>query len=77
MTNLWMGALKTAVLSLTALITALPVVDPLTFSIKTLGGWAHIAEVLIWVIIVNEARYWNQWASTIKGNNNGQQQSIK
>jgi hypothetical protein len=61
---LFLGALKSAISSACGLIIALPIADPLTFSLKSLGGWEHIIEVLFVVVIVAEARYWKQWADS-------------
>ncbi len=64
MKSLFIGALKSAVSSACGLIIALPIADPFTFSLKSLGGWEHIGEVLLVVVIVAEARYWKQWADS-------------
>ena len=61
--QLLLGSLKSGVASLCSLIVALPIVDPLKFSLSSLGGWGHIGQVLVAVIVVSEARYWLVWAS--------------
>jgi hypothetical protein len=61
--QLLLGALKSGVSALCALIVALPMVDPMKFSLASIGGWAHIGEVSLAVIVVAEARYWLAWAS--------------
>lgn len=63
MKKLWLGALKSGVSAATGLIIALPVVDPFKFSLRSLGGWEHVLEVIGVVVAIGEARYWNQWAN--------------
>jgi len=63
-TALLKGAIKSAVASVTALIIGLPAIDPVHFNIQTLGGWRHIGIIVLWVVIVGEARFWNQWANS-------------
>lgn len=67
MKELFKGALKSAVSSACGLVLALPIVDPLQFSLHSLGGWQHILEVLVVVIVVAEARFWKQWADGVTG----------
>ena len=61
---LFKGALKSAVSSATGLIIALPITDPATFSIGSLGGWKHIGIVIGITVVVAEARFWKQWADS-------------
>jgi len=61
-TQLWMGALKSAVSAACGLILSLPIVDPQTFNIATLGGWKHMGVVLLIVTLAGEARFWKAWA---------------
>lgn len=61
-----MGAFKSAISSATGLIIALPIADPMTFSISTFGGWKHMLTVIGFTVLVAEARFWKQWADAIK-----------
>lgn len=65
--GLLMGALKSAVGAACGLILALPIADPQRFSIVSLGGWGHLAEVIFIVVLAGEARYWKQWADSGDG----------
>lgn len=62
MNPLWKGALKSGVSSATALILALPAVDKDHFSLTSWQGVAHLAELILWVVLVSEARFWKDWA---------------
>jgi hypothetical protein len=62
------GAIKSAVKAFTGLIIALPLMDPMKFSIASLGGWGRILTALLIVTVVAEAGYWNQWASSPTAN---------
>lgn len=62
--TLVMGAVKSAVGSSTGLIIGLPMVDSQHFSPLTFGGWAHLGLAIFWVVLVSEARFWNQWANS-------------
>lgn len=67
-----LGALKSAVSSICGLVLSLPIVDPQNFSLAKLGGWKHIAEVALVVLLVAEARYFQRWADAVtpqKGDN--------
>ncbi|HEX4501071.1 MAG TPA: hypothetical protein VH187_07920 [Scandinavium sp.] len=62
-------ALKTGVLVLVSLVIALPLVDPVKFSLHSLGGWGHIIEIVVIVILVVEVRYrLEEWARSQKEN---------
>jgi hypothetical protein len=63
--QLWMGALKSAVSAACGLILSLPIVDPQTFNIGSLGGWKHMGIVTLVVVLVAEARFWKDWADAI------------
>jgi hypothetical protein len=62
--QLLIGAIKSAVLAATGLIISLPIADPGSFSITSLGGWKHLLLVILVVTLIGEARFWNQWASS-------------
>lgn len=68
MDPLYKGALKSAVSTACAAIVALPVIDPKTFSPATLHGALNTALVILWLVIVSEARYFGKWADEITGN---------
>jgi hypothetical protein len=63
-TQLLKGALKSAVSAATGLIVSLPIADPNTFAITSVGGWKHLGFVILVVTIVGEARFWKQWADS-------------
>jgi hypothetical protein len=65
--GLIVGSIKSAVSSATALVLALPQIDPSSFSTITLKGWGHLGIAILAVVIVGEARFWNQWASSGNG----------
>jgi hypothetical protein len=68
MRTVLMEVLKTAVLVFVGLIVALPIVDPIKFSLHSLGGWGHIIEIVLVVILVVEARYrLEEWARRKNG----------
>jgi hypothetical protein len=58
------GAIKNAVSAAMGMILSLNIVDPVQFSIRTLGGWRHLGEVILVTVVVSEARYWKQWADS-------------
>ncbi len=62
--ELIMGAVKSAISSAAGLVLALPVTDPQKFNISTLGGWKHMAVVILVVVVIGEARFWKQWADS-------------
>lgn len=62
--TLLMGAVKSAVSSATGLILGLPLVDYQHFSPTTFGGWEHLGMAIGAVVLVSEARFWNQWANS-------------
>ena len=65
--SLLSGALKSGVAALCSLVVALPLTDPTKFSLSSLGGWTHIGQVALVVVVVGEARYWLAWASPSSG----------
>lgn len=65
------GALKSAVSAATGLIIGMPIVDPEHFNPTSFGGWAHLLAAIAIVVVVGEARYWNQWANSGNGTNPG------
>jgi len=62
--QLLLGALKSGVASLCSTILALPITDPTTFNLASLGGWKHILTVTGVIFVVAEARYWIAWAGS-------------
>jgi len=58
------GAVKSAVSSATGMILSLNIVDSEHFNVMTFGGWKHLGAAIAVTIIVSEARFWNQWASS-------------
>lgn len=67
MDPLFKGAIASAVSSASGLILGLPVLDPEHFSVTNIKGLEHIAIMIVWVIIVAEARFWKDWADKITG----------
>ena len=63
-TSLLKGALKSAVSSACGMVLSLNIIDPSNFSVKTLGGWAHLGEAILITVIIGEARFWQQWAQS-------------
>lgn len=68
MDPLYKGAIKSAVSTACGAIVALPVVDPQKFSPATLHGALNTALVILWLVIVSEARFFKTWADEITGN---------
>ena len=58
------GAIKSGVSAATGLIIALPIVDPMQFSLASVGGWRHILSVIGIVVVVAEARFFKAWADS-------------
>lgn len=71
MDPLYKGALATGIAAATGMVTSLPTVDAEHFSPATLHGVVRLVGVIVWVIIVAEARYWKAWADKITGNGGG------
>ena len=67
MSDLLSGAIKSAVSAASGLIVSLPVVDPDHFSPTTLHGAWHLVALVGWVVVVNEARFWKEWADAANG----------
>lgn len=65
MSDLFKGALKSAISSACALIIGLPMIDPDKFTIATWGGWKHLLLMIGITILVSEARFWKQWADAV------------
>lgn len=59
---LWIGALKSSVASITGVIIA-NAVDSAN-PVFTFAWFKHIAIQSFFVLLVTEARYWNQWANS-------------
>lgn len=67
MNPVFKGAIASAISSASALVLSLPVVDFEHFSPWTLHGLVHLAEAIVAVIVIGEARFWKQWADEILG----------
>lgn len=63
--ELWKGALKSAVSSFTGVIIANCVDVPQT--ILSWPWFRHIIIAAFFVVMVSEARFWNQWANSLNG----------
>ena len=61
------GALKSAVAAATGVITGLPAIDSDHFNITTWQGILRLLGMILWVTVVAEARFWNQWAHSGNG----------
>jgi hypothetical protein len=60
--NLLMGAWKSAVASATGVIIANAVDTP--NPLLSLAWFKHLGIAVFFVLLVTEARYWNQWANS-------------
>lgn len=65
MDDLYKGAIKSAVSSASGLVLSLPMVDPNHFSMTTLTGVGHTVGIIVWVVVIAEARFWKAWAEEV------------
>lgn len=61
------GALASAISSASGLIIALQVIDPMRFSVASIGGWKHLGEAIGIVVLISEARFWKKWSDAVLG----------
>lgn len=71
MDTLWRGAIATAVTAATSVLTGLPTIDSEHFSPATLHGIERLVGLIVWTVILLEARYFKAWADKILGNGKG------
>jgi hypothetical protein len=71
MDPLYKGAIATAVTAAAGTIVGLPTVDPEHFSPTTFHGAERLVGLILWTVIILEARYFKAWADKILGNGKG------
>jgi hypothetical protein len=57
----------TALATFCGVITGLPAIDPDKFNIVSWKGILHITLGTIWIAVVREARYIEDWLKTLNG----------